>query len=56
MHCLSCDPSLIHHLTFQLSSELEASKPPIPISKTMIDQVYNMILLIRIDVVVYFLQ
>lgn len=38
-HVLNCDPSQQHQLTFQLSPELDVSRPPIPISRTLVDQV-----------------
>lgn len=38
MHTLSVDSSVVHHLTFQLSPDLEVSSPPIPLTRTMADQ------------------
>ncbi|XP_050696701.1 intermembrane lipid transfer protein VPS13B-like isoform X2 [Eriocheir sinensis] len=38
-HTLHCDSSATHHLTFQLNPEFEVSSPPIPLSRSMSDQI-----------------
>lgn len=38
-HTLHCDGSAVHHLTFQLNPEFDVSSPPIPLTRSMSDQV-----------------
>ncbi|KAK8395541.1 hypothetical protein O3P69_005567 [Scylla paramamosain] len=38
-HTLHCDGAAAHHLTFQLNPEFEVSSPPIPLTRSMSDQI-----------------